>query len=357
MTDSVVQVGELQPTTAPDGALTLPNGHRLSAGEWATIQADELAADEHLKAIEPKNTTNAYKADWKQWERFRAWRAGQCQPVHLYAGTPGTLVAFVRWLDDIEHRAPSTIERRLAGVVATLRANGIEPGKAAAEKTRATINAIKKDRTKTARGRGRASALTAEHLTELVGACDLDTLPGLRNRAMLVVGLCYASRVAEASGLDAPDVDVEPDGLLVHVPPVKLRAGTSARTVWISASDDPHSPTCPRAAWLAWTHAAGITSGPAWRPINRWGTVSETRLATRDCERNLQKLVILAGITDAYLPWHALRAGLATQLIEAGELPSRVREITGHAEGSKVFDRYVRHAQRKHNNPIKSLNL
>lgn len=355
MTKPEVLDGELVPVEPSPAALTLPNGDTLTAAEWASVQADERAADEHLESIKPKNTVAAYEADWQQWHRFRTWRAAQGQPVHQFAGTPGTLVAFVRWLDDVEHRAPATIERRLAGVVSKLRENGIEPGDAAARKTRAAINSIKKDREKRARGRGRATAATADHLTRMVGACDKDTRRGLRDRAMILVGFTIASRVSEAAGLTVPDVEVQDDGLLVHVPPVKLRNGSSARTVWVPASEDPHSPTCPRAAWLAWADAAPLSSGPAWRSINRWGTLGETPLSTKTFERTIIGVARSAGIV--VLTWHGLRAGLITQLIEAGEQPAHVRQISGHAEGSPEFEKYVRPVLQKQNSPTRALKL
>jgi site-specific recombinase XerD len=354
MTNPEVIDGELVPIGEPATAPTLPNGDRLTPDEWATIQADELAADEHLESIKPKNTTDAYDSDWQQWQRFRAWRAERGQSVHIYAGTPGTLVAFIRWLDEVEGRAPATIERRLAGVVSQLRENGIEPGDTAARKTRAAINDIKKDREKKARGRGRATAVTADHLTVMVGACDQDTLSGLRNRAMVLVGFTIASRVSEAAGLLVTDIEVHVDGLLVHVPPVKLRNGSSARTVWVPASDDPDSPMCPRAAWITWTDAAKLTSGPAWRSINRWGTVGQQPLSTKTFERVITNLARRAGIA---LSWHGLRAGLITQLIEADQHPSHVRQISGHAEGSPEFEKYVRPVLQKKNSPIKALKL
>lgn len=357
MIDSEVFDGELVPVDEPPATLTLPNGDTLTAAEWATIQADEQAADEHLKSITPKNTDEAYKADWKVWEKFRAWRAEQGHAVHPYAGTPGTLVAFVRWMDEVQGWAPSTIDRRLAGVISNLRANGIEPGKAATKKTRDTINAIKKDREKSARGRGRAAAATADHLAAMVGTCDIDTVTGLRNRAMLLVGFTIASRVSEAAGLNVTDIEVHPDGLRVHVPPVKLRNGHTARVVWVPASDDPRSPTCPRTAWLAWVGAAKLTSGPAWRGINRWGTIGQTALSTKTFERAINDMGRRAGIIGVYLPWHALRAGLITQMIEADVPPPHVREHSGHVEGSKAFDSYVRPVLQKKNSPIKALKL
>lgn len=354
MTNPEVIDGQLVHVDEPSNAPTLPNGDTLTTAEWATIQADELAADEHLESIKPKNTTDAYKADWQQWQQFRAWRAEQGQPVHQFAGTPGTLVAFVRWLDDIKHRAPATIERRLAGVVSKLRENGIEPGDAAARKTRAAINAIKKDRDKKARGRGRATAVTADHLSKLVGGCDIDTPRGVRDRAMILIGFTIASRVSEAAGLNVTDVEVLADGLWVDVPPVKLRNGSTARRVWVPASNVLDSPTCPRAAWLAWISTAKLTSGPAWRSINRWGALGLEALSAKTFERTITELARRAGID---LSWHGLRAGLITQLIEAGEQPAHVRQISGHAEGSPEFEKYVRPVLQKKNSPTKALKL
>lgn len=68
----------------------------------------------------PKNTTDGYAVDWKDWERFTALLG-----LPVTAIPPSSLTAFVEWLwfelgwKKGPSTAPSTIDRRLSGVVVT----------------------------------------------------------------------------------------------------------------------------------------------------------------------------------------------------------------------------------------------
>lgn len=357
---------EILPAATPEaGMLAVLGGIPVTAEQWATAQADQVAAEAYLTSIVPANTARAYESDWRMWQAFRMHRAELGEPVHELGGTPGTLVAFVRWLDEFCELAPSSVDRRLSGVIENLRSRGVEPGKAAARMTRAAINELKRDREKLARGRGRADAFTAEHLGALLDRCDPETIVGLRNRALYLLSFCYASRVSEASKLMIRDVVVRPGYLEVHVPAVKLRGGMSARTVIVPASSTPGSPTCPHAAWTQWRAALGQNSGPAWRPISVKGRPLERGLSIRGLEWMLAQDVGKARLTvdeagnpnGLRLSWHAFRAGSITQLLEKRVLPSKVYEISGHAPGSPTFNKYVRHSSQVSDNAISALSL
>ncbi|WP_327328695.1 hypothetical protein OG735_41250 (plasmid) [Streptomyces sp. NBC_01210] len=53
-------------------------------------------------------------------------------------------------------------------------------------------------------------------------------------------------------------------------------SGTAARDVVVAYGEHPE--TCPVRCWLAWKEAAGFDGGPAFRPIDQWGNLSDRRL-------------------------------------------------------------------------------
>jgi len=241
----VLHPSEILPARAADaGTVAVLGGIPVTAEQWATAQRDQASTDAYLASIVPPNTVRAYDGDWRMWQAFRAYRVALGEPVHELGGTPGTLVAFVRWLDEVCELAPSGIERRLSGVTESLRQRGVETGRVAAQQTRAALNNLKRQREKLARGRGRADAFTAKDLGALLDLGDPDSVVRQRNRALYLLSFCFASRVSETARLMITDVEVRPDHLEVHVPAVKLRGGMTARTVIVprSATTRPSAP-------------------------------------------------------------------------------------------------------------------
>lgn len=114
---------------------------------------------------------------------------------------------------------------------------------------------------------------------ELVAACDPDTPAGIRDRAMLTLGLNIMARRSELTTIDRGDVTYVRKGgrlwLQVHVPYTKTGKD---RTALVPAWDDPVLD--PHRAWDRWTalcDANGIEDGPAFRAVDRWGNIQGAR--------------------------------------------------------------------------------
>jgi len=85
-----------------------------------------------------------------------------------------------------------------------------------------------------------------------------DSLPGTRDRALLLVGFAVAFRRAELGGLDAADVVATRDGLVATIRRAKTAQEGQGRTVG--------PPYGSRAA-------GAIAAGPLFRRIDRHGIV------------------------------------------------------------------------------------
>jgi integrase len=308
------------------------------AATLAVLHAMEEAAEKHLDAIRPHNTKRGYENDWALWQDFHAWlaeRTGHVLP--LTAVTRGTLVGFVVWLDTIKLAAPNSIDRRITGV--TARGLGVEVPKQATVAARQALKPLKADPERLARGRGKAAAATPAQLQQM-SAAAADSLNGLRDRALWLMAFSIAGRSAEVASLRADGIAHVSKGLEVHVPSVK---GRPARDVVVSYGKNPD--TCPVRAWLTWRAAAGLSSGPAFLPIDRWGNVGNHTLSPDACRDIIARNAEQAGVA-VRLTGHSMRAGFITTSRVAGKREEKIRAQSGHAENSPAFWGYIREADR-----------
>lgn len=310
------------------------------AATLAVLHAMEEAAEKHLDAIRPHNTKRGYANDWALWEEFHDWlaeRTGHRMPST--AVTKGTLVGFVVWLDTIKLAAPTSIDRRITGVTVTARGLGVEVPKEATVAARKALKPLKNDEDRIARGRGAAKAATPEQLRQMAAAMP-DGLTGLRDRALWLMAFFIAGRSAEVAALRADGITLHSQGLKVRVPGVK---GKVAREVVVMYDKNPD--TCPVRAWLTWKATSGITSGPAFRAIDVWGNIADRYLTAEAVREIIARNAERAGVA-VRLTGHSMRAGFITTSRIAGKREEKIREQSGHAEGSPVFWRYIREADK-----------
>jgi integrase len=311
------------------------------AATLAVLAAMEQAADEHLDNLIPKNTKRGYENDWDLWEEFHDWladRTGHRMPST--AVTKGTLVGFVVWLDTIKLAAPNSIDRRITGVTVTARReHGIEVPKEATVAARKALKPLKVDEDRIARGRGQARAATPEQLKQMAAAVP-EGLTGIRDRALWLMAFFIAGRSAEVAALRADGITLHSKGLNVRVPGVK---GKEAREVVVTYSENPD--LCPVRAWLTWKTAAGISTGAAFRPIDRWGHMPDRHLTAETVREIIAANAERAGVA-VRLTGHSMRAGFITASRAAGKREEKIREQSGHAPNSPVFWRYIREADK-----------
>jgi len=299
------------------------------------LAALDAASDEHAAGQRPDNTTRSYASDWRTWETF----CTQLQ-IPTTAATRGTLRAFVDYLWNHEKRAYATIDRKLAGVVVTLRRPPynvlVDP-----DATRAARELLKDYRKKAdaqeepVRGRGKAPAMTIAKLQLIVSKCDTD-LFGLRDRAMLLLGFSIAARRAELAGLRLRNIRDDDNGLLVHIAVSK----TDPRTVPVPHGTNPE--TCPVRAWNAWRTAAGIVDPDrhAFRRIHHTGAVQPQGLSPQRAGDIITAAGLRAGVEELFTG-HSVRSGMATEARRKGKDRKAIAAITGHKDGSKVLDGYM----------------
>ncbi|MFJ8309810.1 MULTISPECIES: tyrosine-type recombinase/integrase [unclassified Streptomyces] len=323
---------EMVVVPAARGAVTDP-------AALAVLAAFEDFADAEEEKNTPRNTKRGYVNDWNLWLAYLAWfREKTGQTVPELAVTRGTLVGFVVWLDDVKKAAPNSIDRRITGVTVTARSRGATVTAEATKAARKRLKPFKNDPERQKRGRGKAKAATPAHLAQMSTAAP-DTLAGLRDRALPLLAFGIAGRSAEVAALNTEGITLETQGLRVEVPSVKARPG---RTVVVAYGE--RDETCPVRAWLAWQGAAALTSGPAFRAVDRWGNLGTGRLSADACRDVITRAAERAGL-DHRLTGHSARSGFITTSRKAKKRVEKIRKQSGHSPNSSSFWGYIEEAE------------
>jgi site-specific recombinase XerD len=280
----------------------------------------------YLEASSSDNTRRAYKSDWAD---FSAW----CDTVNLNS-MPATPIAVGTYLAQLADRGikASTIQRRISAIRAVHVAAGAEPP-TNAEGVKATMRGIR--RTKGTRPNKKAPA-TAEVITNLITLFP-DTLTGLRDRALVLLGFAAALRRSELVALDVLDVEFHKRGILLHIG----RSKTDQEGVGVHIPVPRGNALKPVDALEAWLTAAGITEGAIFRGIDRHGRISLSALSDRAVADIVKKVCTAAGLDASVFSGHSLRAGFVTSSLDHHVDVFKIMGITRHVKVDtlKGYDR------------------
>ncbi|MEC5161377.1 MULTISPECIES: site-specific integrase [unclassified Janthinobacterium] len=163
----------------------------------------------------------------------------------------------------------------------------------------------------------KAKALPLEDLELIVAQlAGLDTLKAKRDSALLQIAYFGGFRRSEIVSLDVSHLAWEREGLVITLPRSKTDQQGEGIVKAIPFGD---GACCPARALRVWLAAAGIASGPLFRPLNQWGHLGERALGEGSVNAILE-----AGATLALLDYvpqlssHSLRRGMATSAHRAG---------------------------------------
>jgi integrase len=246
------------------GAVPAPAAY--SGADYAI--PDDTAA--LIREAVPENTALAYRSRWRS---FEAWCRGAGR-VALPA-TAQTVAAYLTHLAVDRGLKATTADAHLTAIRAVHRGAGAPvPDALAARKVVAA--AQRREAAREGRyGPRKAVPVMAADLPAIVAACDPETAPGLRDRAVILLGFALLARRAELAALSVSDVGHVPgEGLAVTIRASKT--DQSARGVIRRIHYASAEALCPVRAVLAWLEylaARGITAGPLFTRIDRWGNL------------------------------------------------------------------------------------
>ena len=305
----------------------------LTAATLAAALADaDAAARGYANRSRSDGTWRAYAADWRAFATWCAEAALAPLPAE-----PRTVARFLAVearpsADRPAGRAVATLRRRLAAIrLMHLGAGHVSPH--AAPEVGEVLRGVARARRDASRGEKRP--VLDRDVRAMVDALDLDSLAGLRDRALLLFGFAGALRRSELVGLDVEDLERREAGFLVTVRHSKAdQAGAGQR---IAVPDAPRSPHCPVAAVEAWLVAGNVRSGAVFRRFWRGDVPSDRRLSAQSVTAVVKRGAVAIGRDPAEFAAHSLRRGFLTQAARNGADLFRMAAQSRHRDVRTVM--------------------
>ena len=364
MSNAVVEAPESLspgPEAMPAASVDAPVPPAAAARPALSPELEGLAgrARAYAAAKDSANTARAYASDWRQ---FASW----CRRQGFDAGVPDPQIVGLYLTAEMSRRGPgakpitvSTLERRLAAITAHYRSVGAPLDRG----DRHIVDVLAGIRRTHGKPPKQKEAVIAEDLLKMAATLD-QTLRGLRDRAILLLGFAGGLRRSEIVGLDlGPDqtvdgagwVEILAEGVLLHI-----KGKTGWRVVEVGRGSSPRS--CPVVALETWIRLGRVAHGAVFRRISGENSgVGPDRLNDRHVARLVQHAALAAGVRGD-LPegerrlafaGHSLRAGLASS---AEVVEAYVQRQLGHTS-AEMTRRYQRRRDRFRVNLTKAAGL
>ncbi|HUZ01651.1 MAG TPA: tyrosine-type recombinase/integrase [Thermomicrobiaceae bacterium] len=246
------------------------------------------------------NTLRGYRTDWARWT---AWAAS-----NGVAAMPANPRAVEAWLcEEAATHTPGTLSRRVAALRLAHELAG-HPTPIDSH-VRRVLEGIRRT---TGRPPRRVAPMMLSDLRAGVATLDLDTLAGLRDRALLTLGWAGAFRRSELVALRVDDVTWTEEGLRVMVRRSKTDQSGTGQILGIPHAREEHDDVCPPCSLADWLGTAGIDSGPIFRRLLTPTTVGPDAIRDKGIAELVQRVMYAAGIAGEW-SGHSLRAGFATE--------------------------------------------
>jgi integrase len=281
----------------------------------------DVTVEGYIQASLSPNTQRAYLSDLAQ---FELW--GGVVPA-----TPEMVASYIA--SQTRTLSVATLQRRLTSISKAHTARRL-PNPTSAELVRATMRGIRRTNSQAAK---EARPLLRDDLFAVLDRMG-DTIRDTRDRALLLIGFAGGFRRSELVGLDAGDVEVVRQGIIVVLRRSKTDQYGIGRKIGV-----PHGRTrhCPVQALEQWFARSGVKAGPVFRAVNRHGMIAAERLSGEAVSIAVKERVAAVGIDPAGYSGHSLRAGFATSAAMAGAPTWKIRAQTGHASDA-MLARYIR---------------
>jgi integrase len=263
--------------------------------------------DTYLRAASRKNTERSYRSALQHFE------------VEWGGLLPASADSVARYLAaHAETLSINTLHQRLAALADWHHKHGF----ADPTKSQVVRKVLKGIRTLHPAQERQARPIQLEQIEQVVQWLDSaiaaatshnnrpDMLRYTRDRALLLLGFWRGFRGDELARLRVELIDaVASQGMTCFLPQSKGDREARGRTFKAPALRQ----LCPVDAYLSWTGLAGLTEGPVFRGVDRWGNVSDKGLHINSLVPLLRTMFGAAGIAFAeQYSGHSLRRGFAS---------------------------------------------
>ena len=280
-----------------------------------STHSDELEKVINL-ALDGLSSGNSRRAYGKALTDFMAW--------YTAAGKPGLTKAVVQEYKTVlqgQGLSPATINQRMSAIRKLAQEaadNGlIDQGHA---------NGVSRVKGVKSAGVRAGNWLTRDQAQALINLPDLETLKGLRDRAILAVMIGAGLRRSEVAALDFAHIQ-QREGRWVIVDLVGK--GNRVRTVPM--------PSWAKAAIDAWASAAAITAGRVFRSIHKGGFITGETMTPQAVRDVVAEYGAALGVEIAA---HDLRRTFAKLAHKGGSRLEQIQLSLGHAS-LKTTERYL----------------
>lgn len=327
------------PKPAGDG-VEIRDAHPAPAFHAVVTAVDAARTAQHrvvLAAATADNTRRAYRS---AVNHYLAWGGV----------LPADEAAIIRYLLTY---APTLNPRTLALRLTALSQWHVYqafPDPASTPTVRKTLTGISRTH---GRPKKKAKALPIEDLERIVThLASAGTLKAARDNALLQIGFFGGLRRSALVAIKVEHVGWTHEGIEILLPRSKTdQLGEGI----VKAIPYSGGPCCPASALRAWLDAAGITAGPVFRSISKWGTVGNTVLGMGSVNTILEDRATLAHIDYVSdLSSHSLRRGMATSAHRAGADFRDIKKQGGWRHDGTVQG-YIEEASRFDDNAAGSL--
>ena len=183
------------------------------------------------------------------------------------------------------------------------------------------------------------------------------SLSGVRDRALILLGFAGAFRRSELVSLNVEHIGWTRDGTTIFIERSKTdKAGEGAETAIPHGRSEE---TCAVTALKTWLKRSRISRGPLFRKINKAGRVEVRRLSADAVRSILLMRARQAGLQSKWqepISPHSLRAGFVTTAYGNGVLDEEIMRHTRHKSLSTMRS-YVRRSKLSTSSPAGKIGL
>jgi site-specific recombinase XerD len=302
-------------------ALILPADRRrqlASLDQLAVLPEEEI----WLASQKSARTRRAYKLDVAHFMRLFCITS----PDALRLIDHRAVMAWERIMREEEQAAPSTVRRRLSALSSLFKhlvRHGAATRNPVVDVQRPVIN----------REEGSTAAFSKAQARKLLDAPPTDTVAGLRDRAILAVGLQAGLRRAEIAALTVGDLHQNRGFDALRV----VRKGGRRESMAINPQA-----TQRIQAYLDLAGHGADHDGPMFRPLrgNALPHDPAGRMVPNSIDLVVRKYAAAIGLLRGYSA-HSMRATFITTALENGAALEDVQKAAGHRDPSttKLYDR------------------
>ncbi len=293
-------------------------GQLASLAELAAIPEEEV----WLASQKSARTRRAYRLDVAHFMRT----LGITTPDQLRQVDHRAVIAWERLMREQDGAAASTVRRRLSALSSLFKhlvRHGTATRNPVADVTRPSIN----------REEGSTAAFSKAQARKLLDAPSPDTLAGMRDRAILSVGLQVGLRRAEIAGLSVDDLHQNRGYDALRL----TRKGGRRDALAI------HPQAAQRIReYLDLAGHGDDHAGPLFRPLRGNAKAHDPagRMDPDAIDRLVRKYAAGIGLPRGYSA-HSMRATFITTALENGAQLEDVQKAAGHRDPSttKLYDR------------------